>query len=80
MVKVMKESIFEATIKFNEEFDNAELAAESDKPGEKASVKILDLKHEMSKIKQIIKKEQDVRSKGDKSIKGSAIGGIKKDE
>jgi len=76
----MKESFFEATIKFNEEFDNAELAAESDKPGEKASVKILDLKHEMSKIKQIIKKEQDVRSQSDKGTQGSAIGGIKKDE
>ena len=76
----MKESFFEATIKFNEEFDNAELAAESDKPGEKASVKILDLKHEMSRIKQTLKKEQDVRSKGDKGTQGSAIGGIKKDE
>ena len=64
MDKVMKESFFEATIKFNEEFDNAELAAQSDKPGEKASVKILDLKHEMSKIKQIIKKEQDGSQKG----------------
>jgi len=80
MDKVMKESFFEATIKFNEEFDNAELAAESDKPGEKASIKILDLKHEMSKIKQIIKKEQDVRSQSDKGTQGSAIGGIKKDE
>ena len=64
MDKVMKESFFEATIKFNEEFDNAQLAAQSDKPGEKASVKILDLKHEMSKIKQIIKKEQDGSQKG----------------
>ena len=76
----MKESFFEATIKFNEEFDNAELAAQSNKPGEKASIKILDLKHEMSKIKQIIKKEQDVRSQSDKGTQGSAIGGIKKDE
>jgi len=76
----MKESFFEATIKFNEEFDNAELAAQSNKPGEKASIKILDLKHEMSKIKQIIKKEQDVRSQSDKGTQGSAIGGIKKNE
>ena len=76
----MKESFFEATIKFNEEFDNAELAAQSNKPGEKASIKILDLKHEMSKIKQIIKKEQDVRSQSDKGTQGSAIGGITKDE
>jgi len=80
MDKVMKESFFEATIKFNEEFDNAELAAQSNKPGEKASIKILDLKHEMSKIKQIIKKEQDVRSQSDKGTQGSAIGGIKKNE
>ena len=76
----MKESFFEATIKFNEEFGNAELAAQSDKPSDKASVKILDLKHEMSKIKQIIKKEQDVRSQSDKGTPRSAIGGIKKDE
>ena len=62
MDKVMKESFFEATIKFNEEFDNAQLAAQSDKPSDKASVKVLDLKHEMSRIKQTLKKEQDVRS------------------
>ena len=79
-MSVIKESFFEATIKFNEEFDNAELAAQSNKPGEKASIKILDLKHEMSKIKQIIKKEQDVRSQSDKGTQGSAIGGIKKNE
>ena len=78
MDKVMKESFFEATIKFNEEFDNAELAAESKKPGDEAKIEVLDLKLEMSKIKQQLK-EQDVRSQSDKSIKGSAIGGIKKD-
>jgi len=74
----MKESFFEATIKFNEEFDNAELAAKSKKPGDEAKIEVLDLKLEMSKIKQQLK-EQDVRSQSDKSIKGSAIGGIKKD-
>ena len=79
MSKVIKESFYEASVRIDEEFDNAELAAKSDKPGEKASVKVLDLKHEMSRIKNKLK-EQDVRSKGDKSIKGSAIGGIKKDE
>ena len=78
MDKVMKESFFEATIKFNEEFDNAELAAKSKKPGDEAKIEVLDLKLEMSKIKQQLK-EQDVRSQSDKSIKGSAIGGIKKD-
>ena len=75
----MKESFYEASVRIDEEFDNAELAAQSDKPSDKASVKVLDLKHEMSRIKNKLK-EQDVRSKGDKSIKGSAIGGIKKDE
>ena len=79
MSKVIKESFYEASVRIDEEFDNAELAAKSDKPGDKASVKVLDLKHEMSRIKNKLK-EQDVRSKGDKSIKGSAIGGIKKDE
>ena len=78
MDKVMKESFFEATVKFNEEFDNADLAAKSKKPGDEAKIEVLDLKLEMSKIKQQLK-EQDVRSQSDKSIKGSAIGGIKKD-
>ena len=76
----MKESFFEANIRIDEEFDNAQLAAQSNKPGDKATVKVLDLKFDMSKIKTNNKpKEQDVRSKSDKSIKGSAIGGIKKD-
>jgi len=74
----MKESFFEATIKFNEEFDNAELAAKSKKPGDEAKIEVLDLKFEMSKIKQQ-QKEQDVRSQSDKGTQGSAIGGIKKD-
>lgn len=78
MDKVMKESFFEATIKFNEEFETAELAAKSNKPGEKAKIEVLDLAFEVSKIKNKLK-EQDVRSQSDKSIKGSAIGGIKKD-
>jgi len=76
----MKESFFEANIRIDEEFDNAQLAAQSNKPSDKATVKVLDLKFDMSKIKTNNKpKEQDVRSKSDKSIKGSAIGGIKKD-
>ncbi len=80
MDKVMKESFFEANIRIDEEFDNAQLAAQSNKPSDKATVKVLDLKFDMSKIKTNNKpKEQDVRSKSDKSIKGSAIGGIKKD-
>lgn len=60
MVKVMKESFFEANIRVDEEFDNAQLAAQSNKPDfDKATVKVLDLKYEVSKIKKIIKKEQD---------------------
>ena len=79
MSKEIKESFYEASVRIDEEFDNAELAAKSDKPGDKASIKVLDLKHEMSRIKNKLK-EQDVRSKGDKGTQGSAIGGIKKDE
>ena len=55
----MKESFFEANIRIDEEFDNAQLAAQSNKPGDKATIKVLDLNFEVSKIKKIIKKEQD---------------------
>ena len=78
-MKVMKESFFEASVRVDEEFESAEEAHLSNKPSDKASVKVLDIKLEMSRIKNKLK-EQDVRSKSDKSIKGSAIGGIKKDE
>ena len=78
-MKVMKESFYEATVRIDEEFESAEEAHLSNKPSDKASVKVLDIKLEMSRIKNKLK-EQDVRSKSDKSIKGSAIGGIKKDE
>ncbi len=60
MDKVMKESFFEANIRIDEEFDNAQLAAQSNKPDfDNATVKVLDLNFEVSKIKKIIKKEQD---------------------
>ena len=78
MSKVIKESFYEASVRIDEEFDNAELAAKSDKPGEKASIKVLDLKHEMSRIKNKLK-EQDGSQK-DIGIEASAGGGIKKDE
>ena len=78
-MKVMKESFFEASVRVDEEFESAEEAHLSNKPSDKASVKVLDIKLEMSRIKNKLK-EQDVRSKSDKSIKGSAGGGIKKDE
>ena len=74
----MKESFYEATVRIDEEFESAEEAHLSNKPSDKASVKVLDIKLEMSRIKNKLK-EQDVRSQSDKSIKGSAIGGIKKD-
>ena len=77
-MKVMKESFYEATVRIDEEFESAEEAHLSNKPSDKASVKVLDIKLEMSRIKNKLK-EQDVRSKSDKNIKGSAIGGIKKD-
>ena len=68
----MKESFFEANIRIYEEFDNAQLAAQSNKPGDKATVKVLDLKYEVSKIKKKIKKEQDgsEKSSGTKASAG----------
>ncbi len=74
----MKESFFEASVRVDEEFESAEEAHLSNKPSDKASVKVLDIKLEMSRIKNKLK-EQDVRSQSDKGTQGSAIGGIKKD-
>ena len=74
----MKESFYEASVRIDEEFDNAELAAESNKPSDKASVQILDLKLEMTKIKNKLK-EQDGSQK-DTGLKASARGGEQKDE
>lgn len=51
MSNVTKESFFEATFKTIEEFDNAELAAKSDKPSELATLNVLDIKFEKSRIK-----------------------------
>jgi len=72
--KVIKESFYEASVRIDEEFDSAELAAKSDKPGDKASIKVLDLKHEMSRIKNKLK-EQDVRSEKDTGTKEATGGG-----
>ena len=74
----MKQSFYEASIRVDEEFDNAELAAKSNKPSENAKVEVLDLNLELSRIKNKLK-EQDGSQK-DKGTQGSAIGGIKKDE
>ena len=51
MSNVTKESFFEATFKTIEEFDNAELAAKSDKPSELATLNVLDIKFKKSRIK-----------------------------
>ena len=74
----MKESFFEANIRVDEEFESVEKAHLSNTPSENAKVTVLDLKKEMSRIKNKLK-EQDVRSQSDKGTQGSAIGGIKKD-
>ena len=58
MDKVMKESFFEATVRIDEEFESVEKAHLSNTPSENARVTILDLKKEMSRIKNKLK-EQD---------------------
>ena len=74
MSKVIKTSFYEASLKIDEEFDNAKLAAESNSFGENAKVKVLDFKVDKSRIK-LINKEQDVRSKGDTGTKKATGGG-----
>jgi len=66
----MKESFFEANIRIDEEFDNAQLAAQSNKPSDKATVKVLDFIFDMSRIKNK-PKEQD-GSKESSGTKASA--------
>ena len=78
MSKVIKESFYEASVRFDEEFDNAELAAKSNTPSENSRVTILDIKKEMSRIKNKLK-EQDGSQKGS-GAEVTARGGIKKDE
>jgi hypothetical protein len=78
MDKVMKQSFYEASIRVDEEFDNAELAAKSNKPSENAKVEVLDLNLELSRIKNKLK-EQDESQKGS-GAEATARGGIKKDE
>ena len=74
----MKESFYEASVRIDEEFDNAELAAKSNKPSENAKVEVLDLNLELSRIKNKLK-EQDGSQKGS-GAEATARGGIKKDE
>ena len=49
--EVIKTSFYEIQTKFEEKFDDAEKAAKSDKPSELASIEILDIKFEKSRIK-----------------------------
>tara|TARA_R100001460_G_scaffold107433_2_gene156190 strand:+ start:174 stop:368 length:195 start_codon:yes stop_codon:yes gene_type:complete len=49
--EVIKESYYEIQTKFEEKFDNAEEAAKSDKPSELASIEVLDIKFDKSRIK-----------------------------
>ena len=77
-MKVMKESFYEASVRIDEEFESAEEAHLSNKPSDKASVKVLDIKLEMSRIKNKLK-EQDESQKGS-GAEATARGGIKKDE
>ena len=59
MSNVTKESFFEATFKTIEEFDNPELAAKSDKPSELATLNVLDIKFEKSRIKPNQRTDKD---------------------
>ena len=74
----MKESFYEASVRIDEEFDNAELAAKSNKPSENAKVEVLDLNLQLSRIKNKLK-ERDGSQKGS-GAEATARGGIKKDE
>jgi len=56
MDKVTKESYFEVLCKAQEEFDNAEMAAQSNRPSENAEVEVLNVNITDTKIK--LKKEQ----------------------
>ena len=74
----MKESFYEASVRVDEEFENAELAVKSNTPSENAKVEVLDLNLELSRIKNKLK-EQDGSQKGS-GAEATARGGIKKDE
>ena len=70
MTKVLKESFYEASFKVNEEFDNAEIAAQSDKPSEMAKLDVLDIKFSKSKI--TLKPKEQYGSKENKGTESSA--------
>tara|TARA_A100000171_G_scaffold23067_1_gene21454 strand:- start:701 stop:889 length:189 start_codon:yes stop_codon:yes gene_type:complete len=51
MIRVTKESFYEANFRVDEEFDNAEIAAKSNTPSNDARVTILEIKFDKSRIK-----------------------------
>tara|TARA_R110002020_G_scaffold130171_4_gene291336 strand:+ start:42 stop:233 length:192 start_codon:yes stop_codon:yes gene_type:complete len=57
--EVIKESFYEIQTKFEEKFDNAEKAAVSNKPSETATLNVLDIKFEKSRIKPIKETNKD---------------------
>ena len=50
-MRVTKESLYEATFKVEEEFDNAEIAAKSNTPSDNSKILIQDIKLEKTRIK-----------------------------
>ncbi len=62
MNKVMKESFYEVSVKINEEFENAEIAANTNIPSNNARVTILDIKLDKSRIK--LTKDEESKEDG----------------
>jgi hypothetical protein len=60
--KVMKESFYEVSVKINEEFENAEIAANTNIPSNNARVTILDIKLDKSRIK--LTKDEESKEDG----------------
>tara|TARA_R100000935_G_C2817696_1_gene158109 strand:- start:855 stop:1046 length:192 start_codon:yes stop_codon:yes gene_type:complete len=50
MSRVTKESFYEISAKFEEEFENAEVAAKADRPSEVAKLEVIDIKLQKAKI------------------------------
>jgi hypothetical protein len=58
----MKESFYEVSVKINEEFENAEIAANTNIPSNNARVTILDIKLDKSRIK--LTKDEESKEDG----------------
>ena len=59
MDKVIKESFYEASFRIDEEFESAEIAANTNTPSENSKVVINELKLEKTRIKLNNDKEQE---------------------